>query len=226
LKLSFDPKFLGTALLISLVLLIVVSIVNALAGTAAATVVGGLLAALSVKLFDKLDFHPSEEIQFGAPLISVPWLYSALASALMLYGTRLGADIFADLVSPTVKSGTCGASIVVGLIAVDWGGFAVGGWLIGRIFPARALGLSSLAFTVLFIEWWLAVRGITPDSLSWAQKCIIGAAPTPEELPTLLADFRTGTLVGLILRGFLTVVVARIASRSTTTVLSKPLSAD
>ena len=178
-----------------------------------------------MKLFDKLDFHPSEEIQFGAPLISVPWLYSALASVLILYGTRLGADIFADLLGPTVKSGACGALIVLAMMALDWGGFAVGGWLIGRIFPARAIGLSSLAFAVLFAESWLGISGITGDSVSWLQRCMLGFAPTAEELPTALADFRTGAIVGLILRGLLTIFVARIASRiSVPAALSKPAS--
>lgn len=218
MKLAVDPKFLGSTLLICAVLLAVVAAVNYAAGSAAATIVGVLLAAVSVKLFDKLDFSPSEEIVFGAPLLSLPWIYSAAVSVLVLYGTRIGIDIARDIAPPISKGQPCSTALVGSLIGLDWGGFVVGGWLIGRVFPARASSLASLALAVSFLELWLGMRHVTPESLSLVLTCITGlTSASPSEAVAALADFKLWTLVGLVLRGFVTIVVARAASGTAAT---------
>ena len=213
MKLSLDPKFLGTAIAVSVTLFAVVLLVSAVAGTGPATVAGALVAATAVKLFDKLDYHPTEEIRFGAPLISVPWLYSATAAGLLLYGTRIGVDLLADVWDAPAKTGRCTTTFLLALVALGWGGFALGGWLIGRIFPQRALGLASLAFAVVLLEHWLDFRGLSADRAARMQSCINSVAAGPEETAGDVSDLRTWATVGLILHGFVAVTVARIASR-------------
>jgi hypothetical protein len=217
MKLAIDSKFIGTVLVVLAVLLAVVLIVNALFGTGAATVAGAVSGALAVKLFDKLDYHPSEEIHFGAPLISVPWLYAAIASTAILYGSvNLFLDVFFALWPIFKPDNTCNQTVLfVGAVS-GWTMFAVSGWVIGRLFPANALGLSSIAFSVLFLKTALDHQ---EEDFTALARCLNPADPTVTEYGT---DYLVSHTLGLVLQGLLCVLAARRASRRELAKATKP----
>lgn len=199
--------------MIVLLVATVAAIAHALFGVAAATVVGGLLTALVVKLFDKIEFHPAEEIRFGAPLISVPWIYSALASVLILYGSRIGVDLARYFLGPAEGQLKCSNAYIAVGMAADWGMVVVGGWIIGRLFPERAMGLATLVFLILLADAWTTYGSIGGGEFYKVYECLFGAPASPDELDESSGPFFVGAALGLATRGWLTLVFARIASR-------------
>jgi hypothetical protein len=219
MKIQVDGKFLATSFITMVLLVVVVIGVNAFAGLPAATVAAAVIGAVAVKLFDKVEYHPSGEVAFGSPLVSVSWIYAAVASILMLSGTDLGWHVLFSFVDKSSAANFCRTSVLVPAIFLDWGGFILGGWLIGRLFPKRALGLSSLAGFVVVIVALLDSRHPDIDAYRRIAECFgfpLGAA---EEVAGNESSFRIGMLLGVVARAYLAIVTARVASRRPSTPL-------
>jgi len=213
MKLAYDSKFLGTSLVVLAVLLVVVLTVNFFMGAGAATVAGAICGAIAVKLFDKLDFHPTDEIRFGAPLVSAPWIYAATASIWILYGSvNLVVDVTRAIWPLNDSAGPCmPATVLVGASFVGWFMFVAAGWVIGRLFPANAMGLASLAFVVLFLEFGLHQETHSAEHLNAVLRCFPTVTP---ENPINASDFQMGGIIGLLLQGTLCITAARRAAKA------------
>src|SRR5204862_2061285 len=135
-KFPVDVKFLTTAAATFALIVVVVAVLNLFAGLPAASVAASVLGAVAVKLFDKLDYNPSFAVEFGAPKISAPWLYSAVAASFIVYGSSVGADVASALLNRVlVPAQVCTLWPLVGVSALDWGGLVLAGWVVGRLFP-------------------------------------------------------------------------------------------
>ena len=217
MKLSVDSKFLLTAAATFLVLVVIVAIVNRIAGTPAATVVGAVAGAVAVKLFDKLDYAPDREIEFGARLISVPWRYGAIASMLILRGASIGAELAGNLIGlSTSKPDSCTALAITTVSLLDWLGYALGGWIIGRLFPKHALGYASLAAIVLFVLVLFDRAVGSAETMSWLGPCLFGTPLRAAEATENAGPFKLGLILGAAARGYLAILSAHLAKKRMT----------
>jgi len=208
MKLQIDAKFLTTwAFAFALVIVSVVS-VNAVAGLPAATVVAAAMGVLATKMFDKLEYEPNQEIRFGAPTVSVPWLSAAVASTLILYGSRLGVALYGGALG--ADPDICRPVVLIPAIALDWGGFVLGGWLIATLFKKRSIGLASVAASVVIVEALLDWRTLDAEQLRPLMECL-GAVP--EDPTDAVASFQVGVFAGIVGRAFLSILVARWVTR-------------
>jgi hypothetical protein len=211
-KLSVDVKFLTTAAATFVLIVAAVAALNALAGTAPASVGAAVLGAIAIKLFDKLDYNPSFSLELGAPRISVPWTYSAIASVFIVYGCSVIGDIVVSMLKRTDPAAyPCRLWEFTTIGALDWGGFLLAGWLVGRLFPQRALALSSISAFVLILAFLL--EGHAPEKLDVLGRCFVGPNPSPEDLESARSGMQTGMVIGVVVRGYLVITMARIASR-------------
>ena len=212
MKISIDLKFLTTAAATFILIVSAVIILNALAGIAPASAGAAVLGAIAIKLFDKLDYAPSFDIEFGAPKVSAPWIYSALAAVFIVYGCTLGGDIALSLFKRLAPSGySCKLWPIVGISILDWGGFLVAGWLIGRLFRERALTFSSIAAFVVVAAFLL--QGKETDKLERLARCLLGPELDPGLLASAVSGMATGHIFGVVLRGYAAIFAARLASR-------------
>ncbi len=223
MKLPVDPKFLSTAGVTFLLLLVVILAVHAVAGPAAAGAAGAVVGAVAVKFFDKLDYTPTLEL--GAPRISAPWLYSIAAGVFLLYGCTALVDIAFNAFRRFNPDGyTCTVSTWVVLIPLDWGGFLLGGWIIGRLFSQRALLITSVAALVLVAERLL---GSAPDIVSMQpyMDCFGARPPSTEELRDARSGAQVGAILGIASRAYLAILMARLASKKPKTIPPAPQAA-
>lgn len=213
MKLSLDAKFLTTALVTFAVLVVVITVVNAVAGAAVAMVAAAGVGTISVKLFDKFEYHPTTEIEFGAPVVSVPLISSAIASAMLLNGAAVGVDLFEAAWGPITDPNACRAALLVPTLLLDWGGFVLGGWLIGWLFPNRALGLATFAGMIVVLIGILELRH--PDMVRFELiAACVGIPGSSNDLEGNELSFRIGSAFGLASRAYLAIAFARIATRT------------
>ncbi|WP_420447562.1 hypothetical protein [Candidatus Palauibacter sp.] len=208
MKLQIDAKFLTTwSFAFALVVVAVVG-VNAVVGLPAATVAAAAMGVLATKMFDKFEYEPDQEIRFGAPTVSVPWLAAAMASTLILYGSRLGLALFGGALGADVD--ICRPVVLIPAIALDWGGFVLGGWLIATLFKKRSVGLASIAAFVVIVEALLDLRTVDAEQLRSVMECLGVVA---ENRTDAVASLQVGMFAGLVIRAFLSILVARWVTR-------------
>jgi len=215
MKLSLDPKFLTTSITTFVVLVGAVVLLNKIAGPAAASVAGTVIGAVAIKLFDKLDYNPTFDIQFGAPRISAPWLYSAVAAVFILYGCDLPSH-FARSLFQRFAGGDfeCRVTFWLTVVALDWGGYLLGGWIIGRLFSTRALVFSSIAGLSLILVSLVDPELVAdPERLRRISTCVLGVQGDNADFAALHSGFRLGAILGIASRAYLAIVMARLASR-------------
>jgi hypothetical protein len=213
LKLSLDLKFLLTAALTFLVTVTIATVVYYVAGPGAATVAGTVMGGIAVKLFDKLDYSPTFDIEFTGARVSSSWLYSLLAAVLILSSSDFlfeAGKIAIAVLSKPVE--TCGPLFWAVLIPLDWAGFAISGWVIGKLFPDKALVLSSIAATLVIILFGADLRFGGADPMAAMAKCF--PPVPPEEADHTRFVFLLGLTAGMAARGYLAIAMARLASRS------------
>lgn len=80
MRLPIDSKFVATALLGLLPLLIIMIVVARFLDPAAATVVGAVIGGVAVKVFEKLDYTPTFSFEVGVSRSVVSWFYGAIAN--------------------------------------------------------------------------------------------------------------------------------------------------
>jgi hypothetical protein len=206
MKLSVDARFLTTALITFSILVVAVVAVTALAGVPAAMVVAAAIGTVAVKLFDKLDYSPTFTFEAGAPHISAPWIYSVIAGILVLWG----CDFFVDALQAGVQRvnglSYCSPLYVASTVPLDWGGYIVAGWLLGKLFRDRALTVTSVgAFAFVIVA---LLQPSDPTRVAALISCF-GIDPADDAM----AGASGGMVLGIVSRGYLAVVMARIASR-------------
>lgn len=212
MKLSLDIRFLTTAGATFIVAVAAVALVNAVAGTTAAAAGAAVLGVITTKLFDRLDYTPSFNLEFGAPKISAPWIYSAVAAVFIVHGCTVAAEIAGSAFQRMDPGGfPCRFWPLLTVAALDWGGFILAGWVVGRIFPERALTLSSIAAFVLVTAFLL--KGLSPERVEAFLRCFLGPEAHPEDQESFRSGLATGAVVGVMFQGYLAIAMARLASR-------------
>lgn len=212
MKLQLDLRFLTTAAATFVIIVVAVALLSTLVSTAAATAGAAVLAGIAIKLFDKLDYSPSLNVELGGPRISVSWLCSAMAAIFVVYGSTVVADIAAsslERADPAIYP--CALWQVLPVAVLDWAGFVVAGWLLGRIFPNRALTLSSIGAFVFVLAALLEVR--SPEKLDAAARCVLGPRAGTEDLESARTGMGLGFTLGIITRGYVSIAMARFVSR-------------
>ena len=213
MKLPVDSKFLWTTSIILIVIALTVTLVNAIFGTTSATVTGGILGMVAIKLFDELDFEPSFTFEFGVPVISTPWMYSMIASVFILNGCTIGFDLFCSIWHRLDPSGyPCNIWLFAIAILLDWGSFIIGGYMIGRLFPKKALSLTAIAALFYIATILLDVHSFEGVAAVF-ERCLHIPKEDMLRYPTTLQNFKIGATFGVACRGFVAFLAARFASR-------------
>jgi hypothetical protein len=81
---------------------------------------------------------------------------------------------------PASSPGRCSSAALVAVSALQWLGFVVAGWVIGRLFPTHSLGLGSLAGMVLVVATILDPRLGTPEQMGCIWMCLFVARRHPK----------------------------------------------
>lgn len=115
------------------------------------------------------------------------------------------------------SGGVCVWWVFLVVVLLDFGGYALAGWIIGRLFPIRALAFTSLAALIFVLAAMAAPDlGLENQRVQRLLGCFVGVPPTPEEMETAQSGVQLGRLFGLIARAYLAIAMARIASRAPT----------
>jgi hypothetical protein len=215
-RVPLDGKFLATALLTLLVLVPVIILLSKFVGPEAATVAGTVIGAVAVKLFDKLDYEPTFNLELGAPNITAPWFLAATASVFLLYGCDISARVAIGLFERfSTPLWVCTWWALLTLVLLDWGGYALAGWTIGRLFSARALAYSSIAALSLVLASLASAEfGVVSSRSMRLLACLVGGPVSPEIFEGFTSGSRLGYVVAVIARGYFAITMARIASKS------------
>jgi hypothetical protein len=218
MKVPIDQKFLASTTITLFVLLLVVVILNMLAGTAVAITVGSVLGGIAVKLSDKLDYSPTSHFEIRS---ESSYILSSLSGIFILYGCTIFAKMWKDICLITYGEDYIFNSVVILIgIVFDWGGFIIGGWLIGRIFSNNAIRVTAVAGFFLVIA--LTVHGLTGEHIEKMKHLlnylirhdIISESVTNESFwEGTIFGSKVGAFFGGIIRTYIAIVMARISSR-------------
>jgi len=121
-------------------------------------------------------------------------------------------DVALDIVRRIKGPGYCSPTVfwAVGF-PLDWGGFILSGWILGRLFRERALAVTSVgAFFFLAKE---LLGSMNPEQVSSNIAACLGTTPpSAEDLPHNIGMI--AMILGITSRGYVSVIIARIASRA------------
>jgi len=210
MKLPVDVKFLVTAVVMIILTVATIAFLNPILGTGPAAAGATVIGLLTIKLLDKLDYNPSLSLDLGVPKLSVAWIYSALAAVFMVSGSDVVVRIVGSILKPINSAAyPCTGWQIVPLVLLDWGGLILAGWIIGHLFPERALALSSMGAVVYILALLLELATLTPGDLEYIARCFSLSSSDPENL----SDMGIGMVGGVVVRGYVVIVMARIASR-------------
>lgn len=98
---------------------------------------------------------------------------------------------------------------------LDWGGFALGGWLIGRLFPTHSMRITAIAGFAFVISITLKdFSGESVDKLTAFLNGLVERGLVKQRiLDDNLLSVRAGGVIGGAARAYLAIIMARIASR-------------
>jgi hypothetical protein len=217
-KLSLDGKFVTTAAITLIVSVGVVVLVNGIAGQGAATAAGTIIGTVVVKLFDKLDYKPSFSVELGTPRISPHWIYSCVAAIFLLNGCTVLARIVSGVLARFgYRFESCSWWAILVVATLIWGGYIVAGWTVGRLFPSHALVFTGIAAFFLIAATLADPNlGIDSDRDMRLVRCFIGEPANPNMLEGAKASMPFSAISVVVVRGYVALAVARIASRGTT----------
>ena len=215
MKIPLDLKFLATATITFFIILLVVHILNKLAGTPVATVAGGILGMIAIRFFDKLDYSPTSKLE-----IQSESLHPVISGIFILYGCTIFVKIWKGVFMMIYGDDyLCNLFFIpIGLI-FDFGGFIVGGWLIGRIFPRNSMRVTAVAgFFLVIVLTVSAAAGEYTINFERVINCLIrqgimSEKSTGEGWEYLMYGSKFGVLLGGITRAYIAIVMARISSR-------------
>ena len=213
MRFQVDKKFLGTWVIALLVMLVVVTLALAVAGVPAATVVAVAMGLLMTKTFDRLEYVPHDVVRINTSIASPSWLFGALVSTLILYGSQMGLHLWVEAWGPSLDNDTCPpvTMFAPGLL-LDWGGYVLAGWLIARLFGRRALGFVSAAAVATIVVGVLDWRTADVEQAGNVIANCLGVTSPPME--SRFGSLHWGMLAGTISRAFLAILVTRWTLRA------------
>ena len=219
MKIHLDLKFIATTVITFILLIVIVLLVNAIAGIPAASVVGTVLGGIILKLYDKLDYSPTVHFDLSEHMPIAPTIISGI---FILYGSMIFFDILKYVTQITYgKTYICEPIAIVSSIILDWGGFALGGWLIGKLFSSHALRITAVAGFFIVVVFTIATAtGRQEENFRILIECMLkkgylDQAPTNEDFNKIIFGSKIGGFLGGMTRAYLAIVMARVSSRRT-----------